>query len=132
MFYNSSEWFRFICPVCNLEHGAYINNFITGDSCPYCNDRLVMPGYNSFGDKHPDLVAEMDMVANYLLPKSPFDVSDTSDYKFWFICKNNQKHKYPMSPRARLMFKKRDKEPCLYCKGQRRKLNHFVPNDKKP
>lgn len=91
-----------------------------------------MPGYNSFGDKHPDLVAEMDNIANYLLPKSPYDVFDTSNYKFWFNCKNNPKHKYLMSPNARLMFQKRDREPCLYCRGQRRKLNHFILNAKKP
>lgn len=24
------------------------------------------------------------------------------------------------------MFQKRNREPCLYCRGQRRKLNHFV------
>lgn len=202
VFYNSSEWFRFICPVCNLEHGAYISDFITGnscpfckehfvspektslkalypdlvkrwssnnsfgpetvfptswvwvkwicdicsgeynarikdkvngkDKCPYCNETKVLSGFNSFGDKHPDLITEMDNIANYLLPKSPYDVFDTSNYKFWFNCKNNPKHKYLMSPSARLMFQKRNREPCLYCRGQRRKLNHFILSDKKP
>lgn len=74
----------------------------------------------------------MDNIANYLLPKSPYDVFDTSNYKFWFNCKNNPKHKYLMSPSARLMFQKRNREPCLYCRGQRRKLNHFILSDKKP
>lgn len=199
---NASEWFRFICPVCNLEHGAYISDFITGnscpfckehfvspektslkalypdlvkrwssnnsfgpetvfptswvwvkwicdicsgeynarikdkvngkDKCPYCNETKVLSGFNSFGDKHPDLITEMDNIANYLLPKSPYDVFDTSNYKFWFNCKNNPKHKYLMSPSARLMFQKRNREPCLYCRGQRRKLNHFILSDKKP
>jgi len=196
VFYNSSEWFRFICPTCNEEHGAYIEDFVSNNSCPYCkglkvnpqktslnalcpdivrrwspsntispdsifptswewakwicdkckgeyNARIkdvvngtdecpyckgtkVLSGFNSFGDKHSDLIDEMDEIANYLLPISPYEVLDTSDYKFWFICKRNSKHKYPMSPRTRLMFQKRDREPCLYCRGQRRKLNHFV------
>ena len=196
VFYNSSLWLNFICPVCEREHGAYIEDFIAGDSCPfckgirlspetnslkvlypniarrwgrgndfgpesvlptswawakwvcdtctgeynarvkdvvngvdecpYCYDRLVLPGFNSFGDKHPDLVAEMDEIANYLLPKTPYDILDTSDYKFWFICKKDPKHKYPMSPRDRLKFQMRGREPCLYCRGQRRKLNRFM------
>lgn len=125
-FYNSSLWLNFICPVCGGEHGAYIEDFVSGDSCPYCAGKLAMPGFNSFGDKHPDLVAEMDEVANYLLPKTPYDVLDSSDTKFWFNCKNDSKHKYWMSPRTRLMFQKRHREPCLYCRGYRRKLNHFV------
>ena len=104
---------------------------VNGYTCPYCNNRIPMPGFNSFGDRHPDLVEEMDLLANYLLPKTPFDVMDTSNVKFWFICKNDSNHKYPMSPRTRLMFQKRHREPCLCCRGYRRKLNHFVPFEKK-
>ena len=104
-----------------------IKDVVNGvDECPYCNDKIVLPGFNSFGDKHPDLVAEMDEIANYLLPKTPFDVLDTSDYKFWFNCRKDPRHKYPMAPRERLMFQKRGRESCLYCRGQRRKLNRFM------
>ena len=111
---------------CNGDYNAPINEMADGYTCPYCNDRQLLLGYNCFADKHPELLAEMDATANYLLPKSPYEVLDTSDYKFWFTCKNNAKHKYPMSPRTRLLFRKRDREPCLYCREQRRKLNRFV------
>lgn len=120
------------CPKCNYDYNASVYDMIHGYTCPYCNDRQLMLGYNSFADKHPDLFMEMDQIANYLLPKSPYDVLDSSNYKFWFTCKNNPKHKYPMSPRTRLMFQKRNREPCLYCRGQRRKLNHFISYNKKP
>ena len=114
------------CDTCHYDYNASAYAMINGYTCPYCNDRIVKPGYNSFADKHQDLFNEMDEIANYLLPKSPYDVLDTSDYKFWYNCKNNPKHKYLMSPRTRLMFQKRDREPCLYCRGQRRKLQHFI------
>lgn len=200
VYFNSTDWFRFICPTCQQEHGGRIEDFIAGNSCPYCKGiRLspetnslkalypdiarrwspnnsfgpetvfptswvsakwicdtctgeygarvrevvngtheccyckgtkILPGFNSFADKHPDLLAEMDEIANYLLPYSPYKVSASSNYKFWFNCKNDPKHKYPMSPRTRLMFEKRHREPCLYCRGKRRKLNHFVPYEK--
>ena len=126
VFYNSSQWFRWRCPDCNGDYNAPIKEMVEGYTCPYCNNRQLLLGYNSFADKHPDLLEELDATANYLLPKSPYEVMDTSDYKFWFTCKNNAKHKYPMSPRTRLLFQKRNREPCLYCRGQRRKLNRFV------
>ena len=123
----SWAWAKWICDTCTGEYNARVKDVVNGeDECPYCNGTKVLPGFNSFGDKHPDLVAEMDEIANYLLPKTPFDVLDTSDYKFWFICKKDPKHKYPMSPRDRLMFQKRGRESCLYCRGQRRKMHHFV------
>ncbi len=97
-----------------------------GYTCPYCNDRMPLKGFNTFGDKHPELIKEMDEIANYLLDYTEYDVLDTSNKKFWWICPKDPKHKYPMSPSTRLMFQKRRHEPCLYCRGQSRKLNHFV------
>lgn len=119
------------CKACNYDYNASPFDMINGYTCPYCNDRQVKSGFDSFADRHPDLLNEMYEIANYLLPKSPYDVLDTSNYKFWWICKRNPEHKYPMSPRNRLMFQKRHKEPRLYCKGLRRKLNHFVLFNKK-
>lgn len=129
----SNLWTKWICDTCKGEYGSFVKEVVNGkDECPYCNDRLVKPGFNSFADKHPDLLEEMDEVANYLLPKSPYEVLDTSKYKFWFTCKNNPEHKYLMSPRTRLMFQKREREPCLYCRGYRRKLKRFTSYNKKP
>jgi len=114
------------CPDCNYDYEASVIDMINGYTCPYCTERQLMPGYNFFADKHKDLLVEMDEIANYLLPISPFEVLDNSDYKFWFICKKDPTYKYPMSPRTRLMFQKRDREPCLYCREQRRKFNHLA------
>lgn len=129
-----TSWARvkWICDICTGEYSAAVKGVVNGtDQCPYCNGTKILSGFNSFADKHQDLLNEMDEIANYLLPKSPYDVSDKSNYKFWWICKRNPEHKYPMSPRNRLMFQKRHREPCLYCRGLRRKLNHFVLFDKK-
>lgn len=119
------------CPIC--ERTAFkpivpgVTDVVDGiDECSYCKGTKILPGYNSFAHNHPDLLAEMDEIANYLLPVGPDEVGDDSAHKFWFNCKNNPKHKYPMSPRTRLMFEKRHREPCPYCHGQRRKLHHFV------
>ena len=116
-----------VCGTCHGEYLAQIRDVVAGvDECPYCKGTKILPGYNSFADRHPDLISELDALANYLLPVSPNEVLDNSTYKFWWICKNDKSHKYYMSPKNRLMFEKRGREPCLYCRGQRRKLNHFV------
>ena len=117
------------CPDCGGDYTATTLDMENGYTCPYCNDRLLLKGFNSFGDKHPDLLEEMDGIANYLLPYTEFDVMDKSTKKFWWTCTKNPRHKYPMSPNTRLMFQKRNREPCLYCRGQRRKLNRFVKYD---
>ena len=91
-----------------------------------CRGTKILAGFNSFAHNHPELLDELDEIDNYLLPVTPDEVSDESSQKFWWTCKKNTKHKYPMSPKTRLMFQKRNREPCLYCRGQRRKLNHFV------
>lgn len=129
----AGTFYKWICDTCHGEYSSPVKDVVAGsDECPYCKGTKVLAGFNSFGDKHTDLLEEMDKVANYLLPYTEFDVSDTSNKKFWWICHKNPKHKYPMSPRNRLMFQKRNREPCLYCRGQRRKLNHFIAYSKEP
>ena len=38
----------------------------------------------------------------------------------------NEKYPLTTSPKNRLYFLKRKKEPCPYCKGLRRKMHHFL------
>lgn len=123
---NVKSSYLWLCPACKYEYNATAFDMTHGYDCPYCNNRQLLRGFNSFGDRHQNLLLELNEIANYLLPYTPFDVLDTSNKKFWWTCPKDSKHKYPMSPSTRLMFQKRDREPCLYCRGQRRKLSHFV------
>ena len=45
-------------------------------SCPYCDGRRVLPGYNSFAALLSDLIEEWDHVNNYPLA-DPDEISDT-------------------------------------------------------
>ena len=117
---------KWICPDCSGEYRARISDVVSGEnSCPYCNDRMVLPGFNSFAAKHPNLLEEWDFVSNYLLA-DPDQISDTSAISLWWNCPHDSDHVYLMSPKQRLMFQKRHREPCPYCKGLRRKKRHFV------
>ncbi len=126
IFYNSSLWLKWVCPICSGEYGAFIKDVIEADNpCPYCTDRRVRPGFNSFKVRHKDLMEEWDSLSNYLLA-DPDQIGDSCSIPVWWNCPNNKEHHYLMSPKQRLLFQKRQQEPCPYCKGRRRKKHHFV------
>ena len=50
---NMATW---TCPTCHGNYSARIIDVINGEvDCPYCNDRKVLPGFNSLADKYPDI-----------------------------------------------------------------------------
>ena len=114
------------CPDCGRDYNATVIDMENGYDCPYCNDRILLKGFNSFGDRYPELLSEIYELGNTVMGRSPFDILSKSITKLWWVCCKDEKHKYLMSPKNRLMFIKRHREPCLYCRGQRRKLNHFI------
>jgi len=115
---------RWRCPTC---HGDYYYSIaeraIDDDSCPYCNKGRFLKGYNSFANKYPDMLDEWDYISNYLIC-SPYDIADYSQEKVWWKCSRCGK-RYELSPKAKIMFSKRQMESCIYCKGNRRKLKHY-------
>jgi len=115
-----------ICIECKGEYRARINRVVNGSAnCPYCADRKILPGFNSFQAKHPDLLEEWDYVNNYLIA-DPNTIGDKSNTQVWWICSNDHKHHYTMSINDKITYQKRHKESCPYCKGRRRKKRHFV------
>lgn len=122
----SSLYKKWTCPTCGGTFGVRIKDMVSGETgCPYCSGKKVLPGFNSFKVKHPDLMTEWDTIANYLLA-DPDEVGDRSQQKVWWVCQNNPDHRYPMSIASRLMFQKRQREACPYCKGRRVKQRYNV------
>ena len=64
---------------------------------------------------------EWDELANYCLGIDPYQILDSHRSNVWWVCSKNNNHHYEMSPYNRLIYQKRHREPCLYCKGRRRK-----------
>ena len=113
-----------ICPICNGEYSLPIRDKEAGDeSCPYCNNIKPLKGFNTFGDKRPDLLDEWDYLNNYLIC-SPFDILETSVLNVWWKCKECGR-KYEMSPKQKILYDKRHMKSCKFCKGNRRKLRRF-------
>ena len=67
-------WLKFNCPTCKEEHGAYIDDFISGNSCSVCKGIKLSPKINSLKALYPDIVKRWspnnDFVPEMLLPTS--------------------------------------------------------------
>jgi DNA-directed RNA polymerase subunit RPC12/RpoP len=119
---NFADW---DCPDCHMTFHARIIDMVNGnDNCPYCSGRKAIPGKTSFAALHPDLIEEWDYIANYCLI-DPDEITDSCTQKVWWICQKNPRHHYLLSPSEKLLYQKRHRESCLYCKGRRRKKTYF-------
>lgn len=124
---SSGEVVRLICPDCGGEHSARVYQAAAGKtSCPYCSDKFVLPGFNSFAVKHPDLLEEWDYTNNYILA-DPDTISEHCRIRVWFRCRKHPSHdEYEMTVEKRVRYKLRGQNPCPMCKGRRQKKKHFV------
>ena len=115
------------CPACSGEYRASINSREIGDdSCPYCAETRVLPGYNSFKVKHQDLVEdEWADIENTLIGVDPDKILDSYSERVWWKCPICNK-KYMMSVKDRIMKQKRGHNPCIFCNGRRWKKIYHV------
>ena len=72
-----------ICPDCGNEYSANICDREVGDnSCPYCNDRKVLPGYNDLATTNPELAKELSTNND----KSAVELRKTMAFPVLWIC----------------------------------------------
>ncbi|WP_442950782.1 zinc-ribbon domain-containing protein [Oribacterium sp. WCC10] len=72
---------KWACPVCGGDYNATIVDKKNGYSCPYCNDRKLLKGFNSFGERHSELLSELYETGNIVLGRSPFEMLSNSTIK---------------------------------------------------
>ena len=89
----------------------------------YINHRK---GFNDLETTHKHLMNEWDYLNNLILG-DPERIPNNTQLRFWWICKNNPEHRYRMAIVDKIANVKRSVEPCMFCKGRRRKREHFVP-----
>ena len=77
---NSSKKIWWICSN-GHEWQAVIYSRLSGTSCPYCNNRKIMKGYNELKSKYPYIAKEWDYNKNGDL--TPSDVFGGSNKKIW-------------------------------------------------
>lgn len=113
------------CPECGGKYNASVQDMVGGiTKCPYCTGKTVLPGFNSFAAKHPNLLKEWDYIHNYVIDIDPDSISDKNMSTVWWNCEHA--HKFTMRVNRRILFEKRQKIACPICKGRRREARHFV------
>ena len=115
------------CPRCNGEYVFRIaDREVNDDTCPYCRNKKVLPGFNSFKVRHPDLVeTEWADIENTFIRVNPDQILDSYSGSVWWKCPICDK-KYMMSVKDRLIKKKRGHNPCTFCNGRRWKKIYIV------
>ena len=120
------------CKECNFEfHERFsiiLNKYLSSETkdlkemCPFCAELKEKQDNISFDD----LMNEWDYLNNLILG-DPERIPNNTQLRFWWICKNNPEHRYRMAIVDKIANVKRSIEPCMFCKGRRRKREHFVP-----
>lgn len=119
IFPNSTSRVEWKCSMCGGRWFGLVVNRVNGQNCPYCNDKLPLPGYNTVKVKHPDLINEEWAVnENVFIGVDPDKVLDNSIEKAWWKCPNCN-HLYLMSIKDRLMKLRRKHNSCTFCGGRR-------------
>ena len=92
---NKKTWWR-----CEKGHEwmAAISSRSNGYSCPYCNNRRTLPGYNDLATRDPELAAQWDYDAN--APLTPNQVMPHTDKSVFWICQKGHHWKAPISRRS--------------------------------
>ena len=104
---NIANW---TCPICHGDYPARIIEIVNGEAnCPYCNNRKVLPGFNSLADKYPD-ISKMWSDQNEL---SPNQVLPNTNTAVW-ICPTCHGD-YP----ARIIDVINGVTDCPYCSGRK-------------
>lgn len=110
-----------VCPECKGEYMESIRNHASGEGrgCPYCNNRKVLPGFNSLAVKQVELIKnEWSYLENTLLRIDPDNIMESCKEQTWWICPDCGK-KYAMKVSDRLLKLKRHQKACVFCNGRR-------------
>ena len=109
--YMKSSWYRALwtCPTC---HGNYFYRIcdreLDDDSCPYCRNLKVLPGFNSLPDLAPELVNEWSSEN----PDLPSEYTRSSPHKALWTCPTCHGD-YPY----RICDRELDDDSCPYCRN---------------
>lgn len=98
-------WWK--CRVCGHEWRAVIDSRVKGSSCPVCNDKAVLPGYNDLATTDAELLGEWDYSRNSMI--TPEQISRNSLRTVWWRCIHGHRWRAKIADRAI------DREPCHIC-----------------
>ncbi len=73
------------CPKCGMSYQAAVFcRTSKGSDCPYCSNRLAIPGVTSLQARYPDIALDWDYIRNGTL--TPDEVLPGSSQLVWWHC----------------------------------------------
>lgn len=122
---NYKAWWK--CSECSREYQQTVKKKILMNisCCLFCQKNKVLKGFNDLATTHEYLLNEWDYLNNILLAK-PTEIDEKSNRIVWWICKDDQNHRYKFKINEKIKYEKRNLITCKICKGLRRKQEHFV------
>ena len=102
------EW---VCQVCGGSYSAKINEREVGDdSCPYCNYKRILVGFNDLSTTHPELVLEWSLSNN----RNPEGIMKTFAGNVKWVCPDcNGEYS------ASVINRESGDDACPYCNSDR-------------
>ena len=104
--------------ICNEGHSfrrRIVERTVRGHGCPYCSGRKILPGFNDFATKNPELLQEWDYEKNKKLGIDPTTIGVGFRPKVWWICRNGHSYDSVIHPRTKGV-------GCPYCSDPIRKI----------
>lgn len=92
------------------EWSASVSHRTKGAGCPYCNNKLVLKGFNDLATTHPEYAAEWHPTKNNF---GPDEVTYGSQKKVWWLGKCGHEWKVTIGSRTNA------KHDCPYCSNKK-------------
>lgn len=109
---HNSKKIWWICPK-GHEYESSVDKRMNGQGCPYCSNKLVMPGFNDLETLFPQISKEWDFEKNKDL--TPKEIIPGTRKKVWWICSDCGKSFYKS-----ILERTRNGAGCSECSAKKR------------
>ena len=107
--HHAKVWWR--CPKGHEWQATILSRTTTGNGCPVCAGKVVIPGQNDLASAYPAIASQWHPTKNGTL--TPEQVTSFSNRKAWWVCDKGHEYYAIISHRVQNV------SDCPYCSGKK-------------